>query len=70
MSLAPLVQFATTLNAQLITLAIPILGFCIFVAGAVYAFGNHNHGKERGLAAMVGGAIMLASQTLAASFHA
>lgn len=68
--LGPLVAFLGTLMASVLTLVPFIIGFALFAAGAVMAFGNHQRGKEGLIAAVVGGAIMLTSQTVGAGFHA
>jgi hypothetical protein len=68
--LNPLVSFATSLLTSAQPLAIPIVGIALFIAGVTLAFGNHQHGKVGVAMALVGGAVMLSAQTMAAAVHA
>jgi hypothetical protein len=68
-SLAPILNFLTQLLAQLLTLAPLIGGIALLLAGAVLALGNHGRGKEGIVCALAGVAVMLGSQTMAASVH-
>lgn len=70
MSIAPIVTLITGFLAQLTPLAIPLVTIFLFLAGAYWASGNQNHGKEKAIAAFIGGAIMLGAQTMASGLHA
>lgn len=61
----PIRAFLMGLLAQGITLAIPVVGLALVAAGVTVALGNHNRGKEGIIAALVGGAVILSSQTMA-----
>lgn len=63
--LAPIATFLTGLLTQGLTLALPIVGLALLLGGAVVALGNHQRGKEAIICALVGGAVMLSSQTIA-----
>jgi VIT1/CCC1 family predicted Fe2+/Mn2+ transporter len=69
MNVAPIAAWLTSSLASLLTLAIPLVGLALFIAGVYWALGNHNHGRDRAIAAMIGGAIMLSAQTLASAIH-
>jgi hypothetical protein len=47
-----------------------VVGIALVLSGAVLALGNHQRGKEGIICALVGGAIMLAAQSIGAGFHA
>lgn len=70
MNLAPLLGLVTGLLAQLMPFAIPLVTIFLFIAGLYWASGNQNHGKEKAIAAFIGGAIMLGAQTMASGLHA
>lgn len=69
MNLAPIAAWLTTTLTALMTLALPLVGIALFVAGAYWALGNSNHGKEKAFAAFLGGVLMLSAQSLATSLH-
>lgn len=63
--------FITTLVASAVTsLALPIVAIGLVVAGAIWAAGNHQRGKEAATAALIGGAVMLLAQTLSTGLGA
>lgn len=47
-----------------------IIALALIVAGATWALGNHQKGKEAATAALIGGAIMLLAVTLASALKA
>lgn len=66
----PILNMLTNLLQQLTTLAPVIIAIALFIAGFVLTLGNHQRGKELGIAAFIGGAVMLGAQTMASSIHA
>lgn len=58
-----------TLLTQVMTLIPFIIGFALLIAGGILALGNHQRGKEGVIAALIGGAIMLSSQSIGQGFH-
>lgn len=68
--LAPLGTFLTALLTSAIgALIVPVIGIALLISGGVMALGNHQRGKEGVICALIGGAIMLSSQTIAAAVH-
>ena len=68
--LIPVQNILTAVIAALMTIAPLIITIAFFIAGFVLTLGNHQRGKELGVAAFIGGAIMLGSQTIAGAIHA
>jgi hypothetical protein len=68
--LGPLATLLTTLLTQALTLVPIVVGFALFIGGAVMALGNHQRGKEGIICALVGGAVMLTSMSIGAAVHA
>ncbi len=68
--LAPIVSMINALQAQGITLAIPLVGLALLLYGAYMIFGNHEKARTGIAAALIGGAIMLGSATMAAAVNA
>ncbi len=67
--LAPIAAFLATLLTQATTLVVPVVGIALLIAGGVMALGNHQRGKEAIVCALLGGAVMLSSGTIAAAVH-
>ena len=66
MDITPIKNMLDTSLTTLLTLVPVIVGIALFVAGCIMAFGNHNHGRERGIWAMIGGAVMLGAKVMGA----
>lgn len=67
--LSPLVGFLGQLLGQALLLAPILVGFALFLYGAILALGNHQRGREGIICALVGGAVMLTSQQIGAALH-
>lgn len=67
--LTPIQSVLSALLDQGVALVPVIVGLALLVAGGVMAIGNHQKGREGALFALIGGAIMLGSKTIAAAIH-
>ena len=68
--LGPLGTFVTgVVTSAESTVVLPIIALALILAGVYWAFGNHEHGKSRAIAALLGGALALMAQPLAAALQ-
>jgi hypothetical protein len=68
--LTPLGVFLDALlTSAVTTVALPIIGIGFLIAGAIFVLGNSEHGKNRGIWTLVGGAIILMSRPLAVALQ-
>lgn len=67
--IAPIITFLNNLLTQAGGLALPLIGLALLFAGAIMVLGNHHKGREGIICALIGGAVMLSAQTIAAAVH-
>lgn len=67
--LAPLVAFATALVTGAAALVLPLVALALIIGGITWALVNHEHGKSKVIAGLVGGAIALMAQPLATALQ-
>lgn len=66
--LAPLGTFITALVTSAEgTVVLPVIALAFIVGGLTWAWSNHEHGKTKVMAGLLGGAIALMAQPLAAA---
>ena len=66
--LAPLGTFITGIvTSAEATVVLPLIALSLILAGIYWAYGNHEHGKGKATAALIGGAIALMAQPLSAA---
>ncbi len=63
--LGPLAAFVTALVTGAAALVLPLVALSLIIAGITWALVNHEHGKTKVVAGLVGGAIALMAQPLA-----
>ncbi len=69
MNLGPLVALLAADLTQAQTLIPVLAGLAFLIVGGVIMLGNHARGKEAGVCAIIGAAIMVAAPQISAGFH-
>lgn len=67
---AGLVTQLTSILTGGLSLVPIVVGLALLIGGGILALGNHQRGKEGIICALIGGAVMLAAQSIGTGFHA
>jgi hypothetical protein len=65
----PIVNILNQILTSAQPIIAPLIGLALLMYGAILAAGNHAKAREGIICAIIGGAIMLGSQQIAAAIH-